>query len=167
MLDLTTTRKETNPVKTPLTALAVIASLAIAAAPAGAIQSGSYKAKTKNGFKMSFKVKGNKVGKFNGLVPASCISPTGGTRVGGEVFQPPGKFKIGKTRKAKAKQRSAMGSSSGKVTKNYKVTLKRAKNGGLKAKLHVNFSFLTFEYGVYGPSLKTWICRGDDTFTAR
>ena len=152
--------------KNPLVALAVLASLAIAAAPAGATQSGSYKAETKNGFKVSFKVKGNRVSKFNGLVPASCISPTGGTRVGGEVFQPPGKFKIGKTRKVKAKQRGAMGSS-GKITKNYKVTLERAKNGGLKGKLHVNFSFLTFEYGLYGSSLKTWICRGDDTFTVR
>ena len=137
----------------------------LAAAPAGAIQSGSHTAKTKNGFKVSFKVSGNKVSKFNGLVPASCISPTGGTRVGGEVFQPPGKFTIGKTRKVKVKQQAAMHSS--KITKNYKVTLKRAKNGGLKAKLHVNFGFLTFEYGVYGPSLKTWICRGDDSFTVR
>lgn len=151
--------------KTPVTALALTACLAIAAAPANAIQSGSYKTKTKNGFQISYKVKGSKVSKFNGLVPASCISPTGGTRVGGEVFRPPGKFTIGKTRKVKTKQRAAMNSS--KVTKNYKVTLKQTEGGGLKAKLHVNFGFLTFEYGVYGPSLKTWICRGDDSFTVR
>jgi hypothetical protein len=150
--------------KSTLAALTLTAAL-IAAAPAAAVQPGSYSGKTKSGYKMSFKVKGNKVSKLSGMVPASCISPTGGTRAGGELFRPPGKFAIGKTRKAKAKQQPAMHYS--KVTKNYKVTLKKAKRGGFKAKLHVNFSFLTLDYGFDGPRLKSWICRGDDSFTAR
>jgi len=164
-------------VKTALAAVTAAASFAVLgvliagvalgamAAPAKAVAPGSYTGKTDGGFQISFKVKGNKVSKLKGMVPASCISPTGGTRVGGELFRPPGKYAIGKTRKAKVKQQPAMHYS--KVTKNYKVTLKKAKRGGFKAKLHVNFSFLTFEPSVYGASLKTWICRGDDTFTAR
>ena len=151
--------------KSTLVVTTLVAALTVAAAPAAAVQPGSYAGKTDGGFRMSFKVKGNKVSKLSGMVPTTCGSPTGGARAGGEIFKPPGKFQIGKTRKAKAKQHPAMHYS--KVTKNYKVTLKKAGRGGFKAKLHVNFSFLTLEYGYDGPRLKTWICRGDDSFTAR
>ncbi|HYH59600.1 MAG TPA: hypothetical protein VD790_10325 [Thermoleophilaceae bacterium] len=146
--------------------LAVTAAFAAAAFPAAAIEPGNYGGKTKNGFEMSFKVKGKKFSKLNGMVPTSCISPTGGTRVGGEIFRPPGKFKIGKTRKVSVKQEPAMHYS--EVTKNYKVTLTKVKKGGVKAKLHVNFAFATVDFGgYYGPTLKTWVCSGDDSFVAR
>jgi hypothetical protein len=152
--------------KSSLAVLTLALGLAASAAPAAAIAPGSYSGKSDSGYKMTFKVKGNKVSRISGMVPATCISPTGGTRAGGELFRPPGKFAIGKTRKVKRKQQPAMHYS--KVTKNYKVTLKRAKRGGIKAKLHVNFSFLTLDYSSYnGPGLKSWICRGDDSFTAR
>lgn len=145
----------------PLLTLA-IALLATAPASA-AIKPGSYSGKSDGGYDMAFTIKGKKVSRLSGMVPASCVSPTGGTTAGGEVFKPPGKFTIGKTRKVSAKQGAAMHYS--KVTKNYRVALKKTKRG-FRAKLHVNFSFQTIDYSssFLGPRLKTWVCRGDDSF---
>ncbi len=56
-----------------------------------------------------------------------------------------------------------------KVTKNYRVTLKRGtKKGRFTGKLHVNFSKQTLGYSSFsGTYLIPWICQGDDRFIVR
>ncbi len=127
----------------------------------------AYEGKTKGGYEMSFKRDGNKISRINGLVPTTCVSPQGGSPIaGGEIFKPPGSFRLGQTRKVKALQDSALHYS--KVTKYYTVTMKKGRRGGFAGKLHVNFSFQTVESSPFsGFSLKTWVCRGDDSFSAR
>ena len=54
------------------------------------------------------------------------------------------------------------------VTKYYTVTMKKGRRGRFTSKLHVNFSFQTVGYSAFGdPFLKSWVCRGDDSFSAR
>jgi hypothetical protein len=152
--------------KRTLIALTLTGALAVGVGPAAAVKPGSYSGKTDQGYEISFKVSGGKISRLNGLVPTSCVSPTGGTLAGGEIFKPPGSFAIGTTRQVQALQESAMHYYD--VTKHYRVTLKKGKRGKVSAKLHVNFSFETLDYsGWDGPRLKAWVCQGDDSFTAR
>ena len=145
-----------------LATLALAASLMVV--PAGA-DAAKYKGKTKGGNKITMKVKGNKASKIRTLVPMVCVETTGTgqTRAGAELFQPPGRFKIGKTTKRKALQPAAINSGS-KATKNYTVSVKR-KGGKLKGKLKVNLSFLRLSLFKTLPD--TYICSGSTTFTAR
>ena len=52
------------------------------------------------------------------------------------------------------------------VTKNYRVTVQKGRNGLLKGRLHLNFSYQTIHYG-YELMLVGYVCQGDDTFRAR
>jgi hypothetical protein len=88
----------------------------------------------------------------------------GPPRAGAELFQPPGSFRIGRSGRTEALQDAAMHHA--EVTKHYRVSLRRTRGGGFKAKLHVNFSFQTVGYNSWGPFLQGWVCQGDDTFTA-
>ena len=152
--------------KRTLIALTLTGALAVGVGPAAAVTPGFYSGKTDGGHEISFKVSGGKISRLNGLVPTSCVSPTGGTLAGGEIFKPPGSFAIGRTRQVQALQEAAMHYYD--VTKHYRVTLKKGKRGKVSAKLHVNFSFETVDYsGWDGPRLKAWVCQGDDSFTAR
>ena len=152
--------------KRTLIALTLTGALAVGVGPAAAVKPGFYSGKTDQGNEISFKVSGGKISRLNGLVPTSCVSPTGGTLAGGEIFKPPGSFAIGRTRQVQALQDPAMHYSD--VTKHYRVTLKKGKRGSVSAKLHVNFSFETVDFsGWDGPRLKAWVCQGDDSFTAR
>ena len=156
--------------KRTLTALAVVTALGVTAGPASAAKNGNYSGTTDSGNKISFKVKNNRVKKISGLIPTTCVpaGARGGPPMSGsEMFTPPGSFAIdGKERRRKALQDAAMHYS--KVTKNYRVRIKRGRRGSFKAKLHVNFSFQTLTYSSFsGHGLMTWICQGDDSFSAR
>ncbi len=148
-----------------LAATAAITSLI--AADVSTAKSVGYEGETKAGYEMSFTRDGNKISRINGLVPTTCVSPEGGSPIaGGEIFKPPGSFRLGQTRKVQALQDPALHYS--KVTKHYTVTMKKGRRGRFTAKLHVNFSFQTVVSSPFsGLSLKTWVCRGDDSFSAR
>jgi hypothetical protein len=150
---------------TALTAVAVAIAGGATAGPADAAKR-TLKGKTQGGYSISMKRSGKSITAMKGMVPTSCVSPQGGTLAGGEIFRPPGSFRLGATKKTQALQDPAMHYD--KVTKHYTVTLKRGRRGRITGRLHLNFSFQTLGSSSFGGYyLKTWICRGDDTFTAR
>ena len=150
--------------KSSLTVLTLAAALGTVASPAAAVEPGHYSGKTDGGYDIAFAVKHGKVKNIRGYVPTTCVSPTGVLpRAGGELFEPRGAFRIGKVHKQTRKQQPAMHYA--EVTKYYTITLKKTKRG-FKAKLHVNFSYQDIDYAYSSPRLRTWICRGDDSFTA-
>jgi len=54
------------------------------------------------------------------------------------------------------------------VTKYYTVTMKKGRRGKFTGNLQVNFSLQTVASSPFsGPYLKSWVCRGDDSFNAR
>ncbi len=140
--------------RTFITVLALLA----AAAPASAAR---YSGTTDGGEPVSFDLRNGVVRNLDALVPTSCVNTDGDPpRAGAEIFAPPGAFRIGAERKVSALQEPAMHYS--EVTKNYRVAVKRTR-GGLRLKLHVNFSFQTIDYSGSSPSLMGWVCQGDDT----
>ena len=153
--------------KTLLPTLSLCAVLGLAAAGPAAAETRTYKGRTAGGYALSFKAAGDKVTKLRTIVPTTCVPTRSGTpRSGGELFEPPGVSRIGRTTKSRALQDPAMHYS--EVTKNYHVTLKRKSGGRIAGKLHVNFAFQTIGYTSFGDMyLETWICRGDDTFVVR
>ena len=154
--------------KRTITALAITA-LAATGAGEAAAKSTTYKGKTKAGNTISFKRSGARISQIKTLVPTTCVPATsrgGGPPISGsEMFTPAGSFRIGAERKVAALQDAAMHYA--KVTKNYRVTLKRGAKGRFSGRLHVNFSYQTVTYGSWGPSLLGFICQGDDRFTVR
>ena len=150
----------------PLTALAA-AGLMIAFSGQAAAKPVHYEGTTHGGFAISFERSGAKISKINTLVPTTCVPAGSGTpRSGGDAFRPPGAFRFGTTRKVKAKQDSALHYS--KVTKNYKVTMKRGKRGKFSGVLHVNYSFQALGYDAFSnPRLEGYVCQGDDRFSGR
>lgn len=157
--------------KTTIAVLSTISALAIAAAGAGdaAAKSVSLSGTTEAGNKISFKRNGSRISQIKALVPATCVpasSRGGRTSSGSEMFTPPGSFRIGSERKVSALQDAAMHYD--KVTKNYRVSLKRGTKGRFTGKLHVNFSKQTLGYSSFsGTFLIPWVCQGDDRFIVR
>ena len=149
-------------VLTTTLAVAIIAFPAIAAQKPPA---GTYTGKTENGGKFKFKLAGKKVTAINGTVPSICLETTGSyqTRAGAELFQPPGSFTLGKTKKSKALQPAAMNSGT-QETKNYTVTMKPA-GSRVRGKLKLSYSFLTIGPDIYHSYI--WICSSSVDFTAR
>ena len=141
-----------------------LALTALVAAPAAA-EAASYKGKTKGGSSITFKLSGKRISKINTVVPTLCVETTGSglSRAGAELFQPPGKFKLGKTTKRKALQPAAMNGGT-KATKNYTVSAKRS-GGKVTGKLKVNFSFLRLD--LFRRLPYTYICSGSTTFSAK
>ena len=154
--------------KRTITALAVTA---VAAAGAGdaAAKSVTLSGTTEAGNQISFKRSGARISQIKALVPTTCVPaiprsalPTSGS----EVFTPPGSFRVGSERKVAALQDAAMHYD--KVTKNYRVTLKRGTKGRFTGKLHVNFSKQTLGYSSFrGTYLIGWVCQGDDRIVVR
>ena len=88
-------------------ALAAVTSLV--AADVSTAKPVHFEGKTKGGYPISFKKAGNKISGIDGLVPTTCVSPEGGSPIaGGEIFKPPGAFRLGQTRKAQALQDPAL-----------------------------------------------------------
>jgi hypothetical protein len=126
----------------------------------------SYKGKTSSGTSIKFKRKGSKVSKIRTAVATTCIETTGSgyTRSGSELYQPPGSFKLGKTKKVKKLQPAAMNSGI-KATKNYKVKVKKSGRRKIKGKLNLNFSFLVPD--LFRSLPYTYICTGSAKFSAK
>jgi hypothetical protein len=79
------------------------------------------------------------------------------------MYQPPGSFRVGRTRAVSAPQSSAF--TSAQITKNYRVTLRRLRDGRIIGQLHVNFSVLKPAYTSSGWMLVPAACQGDDSIT--
>ncbi len=152
-------------------AIIALAVTAVAASGAGdaAAKSVTLSGTTESGNQISFKRSGSRISQIKALVPTTCVPATargGRTTAGSEMFTPPGSFRIGRERKVAALQDSAMHYD--KVTKNYRVTLKRGTKGRFTGKLHVNFSKQTLGYSSFsGTFLIPWICQGDDRIVVR
>jgi hypothetical protein len=110
--------------KTKLLSLTAVLAL-VAAAPAAA-KPVKYSGKTKDGSKINFVLSHGKISKISTVVPGLCLSAQGGSpEAGGEIFNPPGGFALGKSVKRKAeKQDSTLAYFD--VTKNYTVTTHRS-----------------------------------------
>ena len=155
--------------KRTITALAITAIVAAGAGDAAA-KTVTLSGTTEAGNQISFKRNGNRISHIKALVPTTCVPATsrggGPPSSGSEMFTPPGSFRIGGERKVAALQDAAMHYD--KVTKNYRVTLKRGSKGRFTGKLHVNFSKQTLGYSSFsGTYLIPWVCQGDDRIVVR
>ena len=146
-----------------VTAAALTASLALTA-PAMA-KPVAYKGKTAGGYEISFKRSGSSLVGLRTMVPTTC-APTlpAPTRTGAEFFEPPGRIAVGREVTSTVVQDPAMHYA--EVTKNYRVTTKKGRNGVVAGRLHVNFSYQTIGY-THSIVLVGYVCQGDDTFKAR
>ncbi len=137
----------------------------LAAAPALAAKTVSYRGKTKGGHTITFKRQGNRVWWISTMAPTVCLPSNRTDRqpiAGAEIYTPPGYEIVGRKVTFEDLQKPAMYYS--KVTKHYETTLKAGPNGRLSGKLHLSFSFLIPTYPM--PAVIIYLCTGDTTFTA-
>ena len=144
-------------------AIALAALLALAASAAAKPKKLHYEGKTVSGQSVSFSMTGKRIADVDAYVAMSCV-PTHGTPTAYTAeFNPPGSFKLGKTRKAKGVEYMAY---KGDVTKYYTVRIKKLKGRVWKADLAVNFSYEEVMVGTFGElEQRFYICQGDDAFT--
>jgi hypothetical protein len=144
------------------TAIALIA-LLVAAAPASAKEkTGYYDGKTDSGEPLSFAIKGKRIFDIEGYITGTCV-PTSGTPIArSHEFNPPGSFRLGRTRKV---SRTQYVSWWGDTTFNYNVSIKKLKGRVWAAKLHVNYSYVqSLLLGGGDVDQTVFVCQGDDTF---
>ena len=126
-----------------------------------------YAGKTRAGDAISFAVSRAAVAKLRTSTPMSCVPTSGTPRAGTDQFQPAGRFPLGRTTTAQTKRPVATAMHYNKVTKHFRVTVRRAKRRAITGVLHQNYSFETLTYGSGGLALLPWVCRGDVTFRVR
>ena len=148
------------------------AAVALAAAgPADAAKPVTYKGKTSAGTAVVVKRSGTTVTDLRAYVPAMCASSrTSDTRAGTEAFVLPEAVAIGGEQKVSAQQAASMNTGSSAVTKNYTVTLSKAKGakGAISGKISMNFMLVEPYFNSMGYlDGNTFICQGDATFTAK
>lgn len=146
------TGAQATPVKSPVSASASQAA-------------GAYKGRTPDDGRIRMRLAGRRVSGLQGTVPAICLELGGSydSRVGYELFRPPGTFTLGRTRKVKAMQPGALNGGAN-VTKSYTVTVRSAGKRLLKGRLKLSYVFLTFGF----PDLTyLWSCSSSVRFTAR
>jgi hypothetical protein len=155
----------------PLTSMVALGATALAVALAGAAPASAAPAKaqwlqgtTDKGNPIKFLLRnGRTITRLDASVPAYCTWAGGGYQSGVETYQPPGAFRVGRTRSVSALQSSTF--TSAQVTKNYRITLQRVRGGGITGQLHVNFSVLKPAYTSSGWMLVPAACQGDDSIT--
>ena len=146
------------------TAMLVVAGL-LALPAASAARSVTYKGKTAGGSTITLKRSGNAIASIRTVVPTVCTETTGSglSRAGAELFQPPGRARLGRTRKVKALQPAALNNGT-KATKNYTVRVTRS-GRRVKGKLRLSYSFLRLD--LFRSMPYVYICSGSATFVAR
>jgi hypothetical protein len=162
---LETTKEHRMKSKTWLvTAVAALTASLALTAPAMAKPVAS-KGKTAGGYEISFKRSGGSLLGLRTMVPTTC-APTlpAPTRAGAELFEPPGRIAVGREVTSTVVQDPAMHYA--EVTKNYRVTTKKSRNGTITGRPHVNFSYQTIGY-THSIVLVGYVCQGDDTFKLR
>jgi len=144
---------------------ALLAIAALAGAGAAAAHGAAYSGTTRDGSRITLKVAGGKASAIKTIVPTSCVESSGSlqTVAGGELFQPPGSFALGRAGKARALQPAAMNGGI-RATKNYTVDVRRS-GGKLTGTLRVNFSYL--RPGVDLSHSYTFICSGSTKFSLK
>ena len=148
--------------KTAIIGLTLAAALAVPST--GAARGVSYEGKTSGGSSITFKRSGDKVSGIRTVVPMVCLETTGSgySRAGAELFQPRGRFLLGKARKVKAFQPAAMNSGA-RATKTYRVKLRRS-GRKVKGELSLTLSFVRPNYYRFVPYI--YHCTGTASFTA-
>lgn len=144
-------------------AIALTALLVVVAPAAAKPKKLHYEGKTLAGNSVSFSLQGKRISDLDAYVLSTCV-PTHGTPVTYTTeFNPPGSFKLGKTRKAKGTEYMAY---KGDVTKNYTVKVRKLKGSVWRADLEFNFSYEEVTFGTFGElEQRFFICQGNDAFT--
>jgi hypothetical protein len=146
-------------------AAAVAVLLAVAASPALA-KPVAYSGITTGGNQITFKRTGSSVQGLSTMVPTTCVPAGSGAapRAGAELYEPPARLPLGREVSLSALQEPTMHYS--EVTKNYRFTARKRRNGAITGRLHVNFSYQTIGYS-WQIVLVGYVCQGDATFKAR
>ena len=126
-----------------------------------------YAGKTRAGDAISFAVSRSAVVNLRTSTPMSCVPTSGTPRAGTDLFHPPGRFPLGRTTTAQTKRPVDTAMHYNKVTKHFRVTVRRAKRRTITGVLHQNYSFETLTYRSGGLALLPWVCRGDVRFRVR
>jgi hypothetical protein len=147
-------------------ALATALSMLVAA-PAGAKPT-RYVGKTSAGDRITFSVGGGRVSAVRTATPTICVPTQGTPQAGTDLYQPPGRFALGRTTKVQTPGPVDSAMHYGEVTKWFHFTAKRGKRGRVTGTLHQNFAFETVASDPWtGLSLVGWVCQGDARFSAR
>jgi hypothetical protein len=147
-------------------ALAVVAALLAAAVPAAAdAKSVAYKGKTTGGHKVTFRYAKGEMNRFTTGVPMTCLSIQGGGAPisGAELWSFDG---VGVGLKSfEFSEKSKPSLYWGEVTKNHRITTRRARNGTISGSIRVQYGFLVPKYppGTFA----IYSCLGNTKFSAR
>jgi hypothetical protein len=146
---------------TRLTTLAIAAAATAAVAPAAA-DAAKYRGKA-SGNTITFKQHGKRISKVKTLIYVTCFPSNGsGTDGGSELFNPPGKFKLGKETRRHASRHSAV--RGGKKGFDFTVTPKRKTKTKITGKLRLSYSDSV--YDPFSNSITFWNCSGSSKFKA-
>jgi hypothetical protein len=155
-----------------LTATVLAVALVCAAAvPASAIAAKGvpYKGKTTGGHKITFNlVKGGK--RIRDLVtatPTQCLPIQGGgsPQSGMDLWNPAIEFPVNKANLEWKEENTTSGFYYNPLTKNYKFSTKKLRNGTIRGDLRQQFSFLIPKYPI--GTFSIYSCLGEATFNAR
>jgi hypothetical protein len=139
----------------------IVAATSALAAPAVA-DAAKYKGKA-SGHTITFTQKGNKISKVKTLIYVVCFPSNGsGSDAGFEIFNPPGKFKLGKETRRHASRHSAV--RGGKKGFDFTVKPKRKSRKKIAGKLRLSYSDSV--YDPFDNSITFWNCTGTSKFTA-
>ena len=148
-----------------------VAACAVVALPstAAAAKPVKYVGKTSGGHKITFNlVKGGK--RIRDLVtatPTQCLSIQGGgsPMSGMDLWNPAIEFPVNQANLEWKEESAKSGFYYNPVTKNYKFSTKKLRNGTIRGKLRQQFSFLIPKYPI--GTLVIYSCLGTTTFTAK
>jgi hypothetical protein len=140
-------------------ALAAVAAVALMA-PATA-DAAKYRGKA-GGFTIRFNQKGKRISKIRTLIFVNCTYTGGGSDSGTEVFDPPGKFRLGKQTRKNAHRKASV--RPGEYGFNFTVIPKRKTRRKIAGRIR-----LTYFESVYDPfsnQIYYWNCYGTTRFRA-
>lgn len=147
---------------------ALAALLACAVAVPATAKPTRYAGTTNAGDRITFKLSGTAITAVRSATPTTCVPTEGTPAVGTDVYQPTGRFGLGRTTKVETPTPVETAMHHSEVTKWFHFTAKRGKRGTITGTLHQNFSFETISSDAWtGVSLLPWVCRGDARFRAR
>lgn len=152
------------------TALLCIAALAIAAVPASAAAKPvKYVGKTTGGHKITFNLvkKGKRIRDLVTATPTQCLSIQGGgaPMSGMDLWNPPIEFPVNQGNLEWKEENMTSGFYYNPVTKNYKFSTKKLRNGKIRGQLRQQFSFLIPKYPI--GTFVIYSCLGTTKFTAK
>jgi hypothetical protein len=148
--------------KTPRLALTAALAAGALAVPATA-DAAKYVGKA-SGEKITFKQKGKRISRIKTAILVSCFSSPGSDHDQGiELFNPPGKFKLGKEARKHASRHSAV--RGGKKGFDFTVKPKRKSRKVIAGNLRLSYSDST--YDPFTNQITAWYCSGSTKFRAR